>query len=256
MAKFCVKCGKPLVEGQPCSCEQEGVNQGEMFNSTASSASQTGKEIADQTLNEAKNVLQRIKQMVISPVEEMGIMVRNKDFKLSMEIIIAKAVIVAVFVLFSIMKLENDMYITFPKGKIFFGTLMLVFGVDMILAGSLFVVNNYIFKRQSDFKTVLAVITPKSVYEILIYIVGFIISLISPVIGTGIITMGTSQTMLFSYRAYETVEGLSSSKKLYSYIAANILSMLVVGIIFAIFKDTLLEEITNMVTSMVSSMLY
>ena len=29
MAKFCIKCGKPLVDGKPCDCEQQNVKKEE-----------------------------------------------------------------------------------------------------------------------------------------------------------------------------------------------------------------------------------
>ncbi len=81
MAKFCSKCGRPLVEGVPCECEkqqtvqtQPEVNQAQQaqqaVNQTVNNVTQVGSNILDQVTKNVKKIFKKPVDTIRENVEE------------------------------------------------------------------------------------------------------------------------------------------------------------------------------------------
>ena len=261
MAKFCSKCGNPLIEGEPCAnCAEETMQQDEQNQHQSGGQNQQqgdqykqqAQQVADKTVNELKKIFQKVKQMLKDPGKEIPAMTRNKDKKLSLEIISAKALIISLLTLLLLVKLENDIGFELEKTKLFFLVFIITFAQDIVLAVSLLISNRFIFKEKNNFTLMMAVVSPKAIFDIMIYIVAFIISIFNGGLGLAIILFGPIVNFLFCYKAYESTSNVSVTNKLYGFIIGMLIFIIIESFIFWIFKDSMVSSIENMLYNAIS----
>ena len=146
MAKYCTNCGKKLKEGEVCDCKKDSV-------------------INNETTQKA---LDLVRGMIYTPIDTIKDFTKKSSFNLAMILVGVLSVITGLFVMslcknglnyslqlaYSGLNSFLPQSIEIPYMKIFFTSLVSVFGLSFVYTFILYVVNTMIFKREADFKEV------------------------------------------------------------------------------------------------------
>lgn len=208
MAKFCTKCGKPLEEGEVCSCqtvatqsveqkvvENQSVDQQPDFQyQPAAMPAQT----ANPSQAEAfvKRLFSNILLLLKEPVEMGREFIESADVTMAMAFIVIQGIISGVFgmavegkavaTLKSSMGFLSGMFsssaIKIPYLKSFFGTLVISVILTLVLAG-LLLAANLIFKNQVTYKEMICEASMRSICIMPVAIVSLVLLLLSPGLG-------------------------------------------------------------------------
>ena len=109
MAKFCSKCGKPLVDGVPCDCEKQEVKEEtekvQTENKSASDVKQIGINIVDQ-------VYKTIKKIFKKPVDTIKNDAKEGNVKKAWILVIINSVVFGLAFYFVLNNLINSVVMT------------------------------------------------------------------------------------------------------------------------------------------------
>lgn len=215
MSKFCTKCGRPLQEGEVCTCQNEQVSQ---------QTTQNGQAQFQQPINQQqvppsgfslyiKRFWDVATKTMKSPASMLRTFVKANDFKLGLGFIGVNAAIFSLFIVIlfgkvnsiilsltnlfgrlSSMGLESAMgmgsSLSFPLFKIFLVTFVLSFGGACVLAALLLFFTKVIFKFNADYKQMLCVASSKSLASIPFSLVACLFAFVMPTWSIFIVSFG------------------------------------------------------------------
>lgn len=220
MARFCTKCGKPLEEGEVCTCEQEAATQTQQvpFQQAQQQAApqMTPEQLAQQqavaqqqqqfqqtqqaVAGVAKRVFGAILNVLRSPVVAGRQIILAGDVVVSLILIALQGIFTTIFGVVAAKKvcgfIGGGMYSWFgeelkvPYVKIIFGTLIISILLSVVLAVLLWVAS-LIVKNGLNFQQALSAAAVRSSVTIITTILAIILFLINASIGILLFVTGT-----------------------------------------------------------------
>lgn len=95
MAKFCTKCGRPLVDGKPCSYCEEATKEKEKVEDI-----EEVEEIEDDTVSSSNELVNDVKQLYVGVIKSPATTIENyskeKNVKLAMVLLIITALVAGI----------------------------------------------------------------------------------------------------------------------------------------------------------------
>ncbi len=252
--KYCSKCGRQLMDGEICNCDQQaGMQYGADYsNYNQYPYEQQGQvqgqvQMQDVVKQNAKGFFNKILELLKSPVEQ------GKNFVFSGDIVTAVIMIVIQGIasgLFAIVmctkaqgifdKITGMMYgsssaadimqmkamLKMPVFKAFLITLIISVILTFILAGIIMIFNN-ISHSQLIFKNVISLVSLRSIVASIIVLVGCIAAFINIYAGIAVFTVGNIAGFMLIAVVWSHICQNTTDKQIYMMIITYIIFMII-----------------------------
>lgn len=252
--KYCSKCGRQLMDGEICNCDQQaGMQYGADYsNYNQYPYEQQGQvqgqvQMQDVVKQNAKGFFNKILELIKSPVEQ------GKNFVFSGDIVIAVIMIVIQGIasgLFAIVmctkaqgifdKITGMMYgsssaadimqmkamLKMPVFKAFLITLIISVILTFILVGIIMIFNN-ISHSQLIFKNVISLVSLRSIVASIIVLVGCIAAFINIYAGIAVFTVGNIAGFMLIAVVWSHICQNTTDKQIYMMIITYIIFMII-----------------------------
>lgn len=248
--KYCSKCGRQLMDGKICNCDQQaGMQYGADYsNYNQYPYEQQGQvQMQDVVKQNAKGFFNKILELLKSPVEQ------GKNFVFSGDIVTAVIMIVIQGIasgLFAIVmctkaqgifdKITGMMYgsssaadimqmkamLKMPVFKAFLITLIISVILTFILAGIIMIFNN-ISHSQLIFKNVISLVSLRSIVASIIVLVGCIAAFINIYAGIAVFTVGNIAGFMLIAVVWSHICQNTTDKQIYMMIITYIIFMII-----------------------------
>ena len=218
MARFCTKCGKPLEEGEVCSCTQqaapEAAAQTQQFQQTQQQTAQqagymSNEQQFQQTQQAVAGFLTRVGgaflNIVKHPVSHGRIMIQTADYQVGIALIVLQGICTAIFGAVAASKLAgliNTLIggvmsylggygddLELPYAKIIFGTMLISIGLSFLLA-LLLMLGNMAVKNALNYKQMIGAVASRSCVVVIATVLAILLYLLNPIAGLTIFAMG------------------------------------------------------------------
>lgn len=215
MAKFCTKCGKPLEEGEVCSCTQAAPQQQAAPQMQAAPQQQapqqqgyvSNEQQFQQTQQAVAGFLTRMFGAFINvikhPVTAGRDMILKGDYAVAIALIVLQGIVTCIFgavtakdvsIIHTILDGYSSLFSSYDAevsyGKVIFGTLFISILLSFVLAGLLFLAN-MIIKNALNFKQILSAVAIRSCVASIATLVALVFFFINPFIGATLFVSGT-----------------------------------------------------------------
>lgn len=248
--KYCSKCGRQLMDGEICNCDQQaGMQYGTDYSAyNQYPYEQQGQvQMQDVVKQNAKGFFNKILELLKSPVEQ------GKNFVFSGDIVTAVIMIVIQGIasgLFAIVmctkaqgifdKITGMMYgsssaadimqmkamLKMPVFKAFLITLIISVILTFILAGIIMIFNN-ISHSQLIFKNVISLVSLRSIVASIIVLVGCIAAFINMYAGIAVFTVGNIAGFMLIAVVWSHICQNTTDKQIYMMIITYIIFMII-----------------------------
>lgn len=252
--KYCSKCGRQLMDGEICNCDQQaGMQYGADYSAyNQYPYEQQGQvqgqvQLQDVVKQNAKGFFNKILELLKSPVEQ------GKNFVFSGDIVTAVIMIVIQGIasgLFAIVmctkaqgifdKITGMMYgsssaadimqmkamLKMPVFKAFLITLIISVILTFILAGIIMIFNN-ISHSQLIFKNVISLVSLRSIVASIIVLVGCIAAFINIYAGIAVFTVGNIAGFMLIAVVWSHICQNTADKQIYMMIITYIIFMII-----------------------------
>ncbi len=252
--KYCSKCGRQLMDGEICNCDQQADMQygADYSNYNQYPYEQQGQvqgqvQMQDVVKQNAKGFFNKILELLKSPVEQ------GKNFVFSGDIVTAVIMIVIQGIasgLFAIVmctkaqgifdKITGMMYgsssaadimqmkamLKMPVFKAFLITLIISVILTFILAGIIMIFNN-ISHSQLIFKNVISLVSLRSIVASIIVLVGCIVAFINIYAGIAVFTVGNIAGFMLIAVVWSHICQNTTDKQIYMMIITYIIFMII-----------------------------
>ncbi len=252
--KYCSKCGRQLMDGEICNCDQQaGMQYGADYSAyNQYPYEQQGQvqgqvQMQDVVKQNAKGFFNKILELLKSPVEQ------GKNFVFSGDIVTAVIMIVIQGIasgLFAIVmctkaqgifdKITGMMYgsssaadimqmkamLKMPVFKAFLITLIISVILTFILAGIIMIFNN-ISHSQLIFKNVISLVSLRSIVASIIVLVGCIAAFINIYAGIAVFTVGNIAGFMLIAVVWSHICQNTTDKQIYMMIITYIIFMII-----------------------------
>lgn len=252
--KYCSKCGRQLMDGEICNCDQQaGMQYGADYSAyNQYPYEQQGQvqgqvQMQDVVKQNAKGFFNKILELLKSPVEQ------GKNFVFSGDIVTAVIMIVIQGIasgLFAIVmctkaqgifdKITGMMYgsssaadimqmkamLKMPVFKAFLITLIISVILTFILAGIIMIFNN-ISHSQLIFKNVISLVSLRSIVASIIVLVGCIAAFINIYAGIVVFTVGNIAGFMLIAVVWSHICQNTTDKQIYMMIITYIIFMII-----------------------------
>ncbi len=252
--KYCSKCGRQLMDGEICNCDQQADMQygSDYSNYNQYPYEQQGQvqgqvQMQDVVKQNAKGFFNKILELIKSPVEQ------GKNFVFSDDIVTAVIMIVIQGIasgLFAIVmctkaqgifdKITGMMYgsssaadimqmkamLKMPVFKAFLITLIISVILTFILVGIIMIFNN-ISHSQLIFKNVISLVSLRSIVASIIVLVGCIAAFINIYAGIAVFTVGNIAGFMLIAVVWSHICQNTTDKQIYMMIITYIIFMII-----------------------------
>ena len=182
MAKFCTKCGKPLVDGKPCDCEKN-ENQNEV----------------EQVSFNSNGLLETVKGMFTRPVSTLQEFVQDHNLVPALILLGINALIVSLFVCLGAK------------------TLVVIVIVYAALAGLFYLIADKLFKGSSSYKKMLALLGGTSVIMSVTLLLSIVFMYVSSQVMTIIFCCGAIVQSTYMVQGFIYASDIDDDKVGYTY---------------------------------------
>lgn len=243
MAKFCSQCGKPLQEGEVCSCQKTA-------NDTAEQVTKQMQEAAQVVVVQGANVFKKMVDIFKSPIRTVKQIADAQDKAAAFSMVITNVLVLSIITLIACVSANSklDGWFEIPVAKMVLTVLLTATGVDFALAACLWLTTKYFFREDVSFIKMLSVTGAKLLIDSVFIVAGSILAIVSVQIGMVIFGLGSLFTMLLFIQSYTEVSTLDKDKKFYALtVALAIFAVIVVFLVSQCLGDALdnLKSITN-----------
>ena len=189
MDKFCTKCGKPLEEGEVCSCQitdqnmqagQQPVPPVQQINANGAS-------------NYLKNLFLLFKKVIFAPATEGVMFANSQDRNTAFGLMGVQAIFSTLFALIATSKLGSLFSLVssakMPYIRIIIVTLIASFAFSCAFAGILLGIS-ILFKNKINYNAALCVAAIRSIAVVPVTIIAIVLFLINPSYGLVLFYMG------------------------------------------------------------------
>ena len=268
MAKFCTKCGKPLNEGEVCSCQMVQAEQVTSVEQPTQNVQQTP--VAAQapyqqqsvTMQQTKNVLLELWQLILnifkSPFKGAKQYVKTNDVLLSIILIVIQGLFTGILINTAITRtfsevtnglsgLAKGVIDTNPAGTVIIGMIVsiaLSFAYALVL-----MIASLIFKVAINYSTCVRIIGVRAVAMIAGTVFSIILALLSA--GAGIVfglIIVPIIGFLYTVAAIKTIYTLSEDRLVYYlmvFVAFSLVVYYIVAIRVGLVNIPLIKNVTN-----------
>lgn len=266
MAKFCNQCGKPLQEGEVCSCQNpEAVQKAEQqvpvkdvaSESAATTVNYTAEQVTKQMQGTAQavavqgaNVFKKMIDIFKSPISTVKQIADAQDKAAAFSMVITNVLVLSIVTLIACVSANSklDGWFEIPVAKMVLTVLLTSVGVDFALAACLWLTTKFFFKEEISFIKMLSVTGAKLLIDSVFIVVGSILTIVSAEMGMLIFGLGSLFTMVLFIQSYAEVSTLSKDKKFYAMtVALAIFAVIAVVFISVCLNDAMdnLKSIMN-----------
>ncbi len=260
MAKFCSKCGRPLVEGVPCECEkqqqEEVVQNVQVENEPKVEATQVKTEVNNEQKVEKEEpsvvgilfsqYVDSIKGMFKRPVET--IRKQSKNFYLGIIGVVITAVLFGILMNGYISNILSEFGISLAVVNtavsalakyginLKIGNLGLKFGIAMfvvsaLMVGIVFVMTNYVYKKKLDIKDCVAIIGVCEIFLTVGIVIAFVVSYLSILLSSLLMLLFTLAFFIHIQVALTQVAELTKTQVIYTVFATIFIPFIAVLLI-------------------------
>lgn len=238
MAKFCTYCGKQLEEGTTCDCPQSQA-AAQAQSAPQQAAPQPTYAAPNPAAQAIGNGFKSLLTIVNKPMETMQNFLRGENFIVALILVGAQALIAGFFSL----ALLSDFI---DGAKAFFLTLLFSLVLSAVLYGSLFLFT-LIFKGKIDAKTLLCVVSIRSVIVIPFMVLGLLLGLASPGLGMSLFVICEIFAMFYLYQAMKISANLPDSKVMFIIPIAIVIVLIVYALIMqGVAKSMIMDMVDSM----------
>lgn len=237
MADLCTKCGKPLQQGQVCSCQAQGSekeeNQGQVENLAPKvDQRQEYKQQFDAVKEKSVAIFQRVIGLIIAvfkdPVKSLEQFAASGDYTLALVLIGIQAVLSGLFGLCVLGKVNGPLHI-FSLPKVFFVTLFASYGLSCLLALLLFGLVKALGGK-TKYPNMLCVAGARSIALLPVTLVSLVLFFINNGFGTALFYAGNLLGMIFIFTAVKKAAEIEEKKMVYILFFAMLLFLIANGL--------------------------
>jgi hypothetical protein len=265
MAKFCSQCGRPLQEGEICTCQQQNVsqaqptqgqvyqgqpyqgqpNQGQpypQFQNNMGNVPFQGKTNGvngNQIADLVKNVGKEIGNLFKDPIGTTEKIAEKNDMTLPLAMVITNIVFIFLISIIAMIVVRVKLgdwaeWVSIPYVKIVLVVTILSAIFDFALAGVTVLSAKVFFKDDMSFAKALSLSGTKVLIDTVVILAALILTVLSPAVGVAVLSLGMFFTTLMFITSYQQVCKLSMTKKFYSLFVTLILQAAAMGIVYAV----------------------
>ncbi|MCY1712685.1 hypothetical protein [Caproiciproducens galactitolivorans] len=259
MAKFCVYCGRPLQEGEVCTCKNQAARQMTPPSTPAPDTTPSAAQSAPVTPGAAqvyiKHIWELIKKSFQAPSSMLRSFAASGDSKTAFGLIGIRALAFALFMLVlctritsSIMAIVGKIYsgiqdyIQFPLAKVFFLSLLISFGVACLFAALLLLFNKYVGRAETTYNNMLCVAAGSGIAVIPFLLAGILLMFLNLNLGFCIAFFGSVLGLIFALAALPGASQIDSNKSVYVLFAASVVLLIAVYILIKLFFPVFLPD--------------
>ena len=273
MAKFCTKCGRKLEEGEVCTCQQENNNYSEPQKTVSDGAEpQTAESQAESwdkgqqqavnqesektkeaewisqkstiVVNETKNVFAKIIPLLKHPVTETKKIADGKSSVPGIEFIAIKAVIVLVFTIVMLVRIDSTLggFVEIPKATIIIMAILLTLGADCFEALLLKVFSG-VFNGVTEQSAMFSVVGTRALFETIVWIVVGVVSLLSASFGLILFGLASVLFPIVEFGSYRVLVQTTEDRKVYAYFVAKVIMAVVIYLVVYLFAKEVLTSV-------------
>lgn len=259
MAKFCVYCGRPLQEGEVCTCKDQAAQQATPpaapVSDTTPSAAQSTPVTPGAAQIYIKHIWELIKKSFQAPSSMLRSFAASGDNKTAFGLIGMRALAFALFMLVLCSRITASItavvgkiysgiqdYIQFPLAKVFFLSLIISFGVACLFAALLLLFNKYVGKAETTYNNMLCVSAGSGIAVIPFLLAGILLMFLNLNLGFCIAFFGPVLALIFAFAALPGASQIDSNKSIYVLFAATAILLIAVYIIIKLFSPMFLPD--------------
>ena len=252
--KYCSKCGRQLMDGEICNCDQQaGMQYGADYsNYNQYQYEQQGQvqgqvQMQDVVKQNAKGFFNKILELLKSPVEQGKNFVFSGDIATAVIMIVIQGIASGLFAIVMCTKAQGIfdkitgmMYgsssaadimqmkamLKMPVFKAFLITLIISVILTFILAGIIMIFNN-ISHSQLIFKNVISLVSLRSIVASIIVLVGCIVAFINIYAGIAVFTVGNIAGFMLIAVVWSHICQNTTDKQIYMMIITYIIFMII-----------------------------
>ena len=267
MAKFCVHCGRPLQEGEVCSCRNQSAPPTPEVRPEPQAAQPAA------AAGTASICWQLVKDSFRAPASVLPAFAASGDRNTALLLLGARAVSFALFMTVLCNQIKTsihsmmgslssfasgsgaDQYLDFPLGKIFILSLLLSAAAALLFAGLLLVFSKYVYKADTTYDRMLCVSAAGGVAGIPFLLAGLLILFLSIKFGLYLAAFGILLQLLFVSCAFRKAGALDGSRSIYALFLSLAVQVIILAVFVKVFSpmylpDALQEAIKQMQSSM------
>lgn len=239
---FCKYCGKPLEEGQTCSCQKAGEKENQF-------AEQAGKAM-NQLVSGTKGLIKRFLPLFKSPVSEQRDMIQGQDKTIGMQMLGLHAVANLLVMIIACIAIRVELgdyakYVKVPYVRMVLVAVLITIVADFVIAGALYVVTKLLFNVESNFRQMMILTGSKAVVESVTMFVGYVLALIYAPAGMIIIVLGMVLGLLFLLGGYYNTVEMNEDKRVYALFAVAVAVLIINGIMTGAFAASVGERLLS-----------
>ena len=279
MTRFCTQCGKPLEEGEVCTCQQSGAQTqqqtqmegqtyggqgqqtyggqgGQTYNNQGyagqgSQFTEQAGQMMNQLVSTSRSLLGRLVPMIKRPATELGAMAENEETSLGIQMIVLHLVVTLVMTIVSLLTVKSRLgimaeYIDIPYIRAILLALILTAVMDFGLAAILFVVTKFIFKSELGFGGMLPLVGGMAVVNSAALVVGGILMILSAQLGSIIIVLGAIFGFMYMIGGYFKAVEISEDAKVYAMSISYAVFVLIVLIVIKVLLADAVDDIRGL----------
>lgn len=259
MAKFCIHCGKPLEEGEVCSCQQDTV-ENETPQQTADTENSTSSPINDTTDNasnatKSNEFMEKLKLIFTkftdyfkSPTNTVKDFAAKNDSIYGILMICINLIVVFLLMLILINSATNVLnsipFISFFGGLLSDSAFSIALMITVLfaayyfaMAGMLTLTTKTMFKGNITFRESVSIVGVNAFINAFVLIGSVIIMQISPTLGAIVLYLGFLYSSLIEYVSYIEMADIPSDKKVYALLISLVCVILAVFIARAVMSS-------------------
>lgn len=268
MAKFCIYCGKPLQEGEVCSCRTQGAGPAAPSQAAAPAQAAAQAPSAVQTptapAQPASTVVGRYwkvcKDFFRFPSSVLPSFTASGDWHTALVFIITRALCFGLFMLVVFNRLKgsisfildhatNDLtssignqIFDFPLAKIFFLSLVLSAGAAFVFAAVVLLIEKCLFKAEASYSNALCATASGSFAAIPFLLIGLLVAFLNMSFGLYIAEFGILLQFLFTVLALGSFQVRNKEKAVYAYFLIFVVQAIVILLLIYFFGPMYLPD--------------
>lgn len=282
MAKFCVYCGKPLQEGEVCSCRAQNDQQTVPTTGETPQASQdqqiprVPQAAPNPTAVAAQAYLKQLWLLIVNifkaPVSAAKSFAGSGDFRAAWGLVVIRALSFALFLTALCLRIsaavldglrsfsssllgstQAQSVLKFPLAKVFFLALITSFGIACLFAAILLLFNKVLFKTETDYLHMLCVSGVNSMAGAPFLLAGMLLLFLNVNLGICVALLGLILQPIFTVFALEGTSQIDRNKSVYTAFFSIAILMVCVCVVarltYSMYLPDDLKAVINQVKS-------
>lgn len=267
MSKFCVHCGKPLQEGEVCSCRSQAPQQPQVSQQQVPQQQVPQQQVPQQQVpvypaaapvaaapvapSGAEIYLKQLWSLITkifrAPASMSKSFAASADSNTAIGLIVIHVLTFALFMLAFCGKISATINRTthmydFPLAKDFFLSLFLSLVVAFLFAGILLFFNKTVFKANTTYRHMLCVTGASGIASVPFVLAGIIILFMNMNVGICVASLGVILQLIYAVSALKGASQIDENKAAYVLFLSAVVLMIAVFILIKMFYTMYLPD--------------